>query len=138
MAWHYNRAAAVLALREDSGLCWTIVEACLCGAIPVVSDCEPTRRYFGDGGAVLVRRDSASILEGLREVLHLDDETYAEHARANIQRFAGWTEAAAGPEFVTRLLSLVACREERPCTVCGGRAAGVLCAPCWERSAAAL
>ena len=108
MAEHLSRSKVVIATREDSGPSYTVVEACLCGKIPLVSDTEKIRQHFWEDGkwcgAVGVEKDPAKIRAGLVKILTMKN-VEAQVAR-NLKYFEGWTVQAQGRELTRRLLSV--------------------------------
>ena len=110
MAVAYRRARAVVALREDCGPSYTVVEAVLCGAVPVVSMCPQIHKHFEDGGAALCDRHPQSIRRAVEGVLGMTDEQYAALVARNQEHFGGWTEQAQGPGLVERVLEVARVR----------------------------
>lgn len=105
----YRRARCVVALREDCGPSYTVVEAVLSGAIPVVSDCPAIGKHFGTG-AFLVGRDPGAIREGVERALSLPDGEREAWVARNRDYFGAWTEQAQGPALVARVLEAAGVR----------------------------
>ena len=108
MADLYRRARCVVALREDAGPSYTVVEACLCGAVPVVSDCPQMRKvpYSNGVGArfscVMAKRDPGSIRQAVERALWIPPSEERDQAAY----FFDWTAAAQGPALVRRVLEV--------------------------------
>lgn len=105
MAELYRSHAVVLSLRPGRGPSFTIVEAALCGAIPVVSDCPEMREHFADGGARFCELYPDSILAAVAEVRQLAPDARAREVARNLAYFAEWTESARGAQLVKEVLA---------------------------------
>ena len=118
MADLYRRSRCVVALREDSGVAYSVVEAALCGAIPVVSDTPMYRQHFNgakaegdfrEQGAALVKQDTLDIQDALYSVelnwVEFPEQMAREVAR-NLRHFAPWTAEVQGPALVERVLEV--------------------------------
>lgn len=111
MAERYQRALCTPSLREDAGPSYSLVEACLCGSIPLVADWEPVARHFrSDGaaiGAVIVQRDPESIREGISRVLRMNQFDRMAWIYRNETYFRDSTMAVQGPRAVAVLQGLL-------------------------------
>lgn len=109
MADLYRRARCVVALREDAGPSYSVVEACLCGAVPVVSDTPVMRKHLFEGGeqmAGVVRREPQDIRFEVSWAVNLPPSTQDDYMRRNRRHFASWTAEAQGPALVQRILEV--------------------------------
>lgn len=110
MADLYRRSRCVVALREDAGPSYTVVEAALCGAIPVVSDTPANRKHLdwesGDWmGALFAQRRPERIRYCVE--LALEEEPSPAFApERNARYFASWTAEFQGPALVRRVLEV--------------------------------
>lgn len=113
MADLYRRSRCVVALREDAGPSYTVVEAALCGAVPVVSDCPQMRKHFDcdldeSDGEELTQdwaRFAGRYPEGIRRAVNEAVLGPSPQLTArNLAYFANWTAEAQGPELVRKVL----------------------------------
>lgn len=79
MATLYRSSGAVIALREDGRPSYTVMEAILCGAVPIVSDCPAIRRMFPQQGVIYAKRDPHSIADAIVTALEMPDDVRCMH-----------------------------------------------------------
>ena len=96
----FNRAKLVLCFREDGGPSYSVLEAALCGAIPVVSDCPALREHFETGGALFASRDVVSIREAINKGLAMSEEERLTWINRNSDYFRFWTLPFQGTKFM--------------------------------------
>lgn len=117
MADLYRRSRCVVALREDAGPSYTVVEAALCGAVPVVSDTRVMRDHFEDEHpmalprAAFARRDT--IRPAVERALRLLPVEVQDIGEGNRAWFAPCTAEFTGRELVRRVLEVAAEEESR-------------------------
>lgn len=107
MADRYRRSRCVLALREDSGPSYSVVEACLCGTIPVVSDYPPITRHFQDGGAIPTVQQPSEIRKAIDAVLSMAASQRTMWIKRNLEYFKDWTMQFQGARIVRHLKGLL-------------------------------
>lgn len=106
----------VLALGRDPWISSTVVEAALCGAIPVIADTAAHRANFSDSegnpcGARFCTQDPESIRRAAWEVVdlyHNDRDRWRREVARNLDYFSGWTQQAQGPELVRDMIDCAA------------------------------
>lgn len=101
MARLYRSHEVVISLRPEGGPSYSVVEACFCGAIPIVCDTPALREHFQDGGArFCCELDPGSILAAVADVRLMSMEQRAREVQRNLERFQGWTELARGERWL--------------------------------------
>lgn len=106
MASSYRKSLATLALGESPSPNYCVVEACLSGSIPIVSNTDASRRYFEDGGAVLVDPTVEFLQNAVQNVIAMPEEKRNAWRQRNYDMFHSWTMESQALRIVRKIVNL--------------------------------